>query len=108
MSIPKLQLQTWSNIGATDLPQKTHTSIRNALDTYKGWQESISYDAYLQGSCRNTTNIHYGTTWYLISNDYMTIKRKYFTGRGRQTYGVAAAKTQKNIKKINKDLEVVK
>lgn len=58
MSIPESQLQTWSNIGATDLPQKTHTSIRTALDSFKGWREPITYDAYLSGSYINSTNIH--------------------------------------------------
>jgi hypothetical protein len=58
MPIPESQLQTWSNLGATDLPQRTHISIRNALDSFKGWREPIKYDVYLSGSYVNSTNIH--------------------------------------------------
>lgn len=58
MGIPETQLQTWANLGATDLPQKTHTSIRYALDSFKGWREPITYDSYLSGSYINSTNIH--------------------------------------------------
>jgi hypothetical protein len=58
MPIPESQLQTWSNLGATDLPQRTHLSIRKALDSFKGWREPIAYDTYLSGSYINHTNIH--------------------------------------------------
>ncbi len=59
MAIPETQLQTWSNIGATDSPQKTHLSIRTALDSFKNWQsEDIKYEAYLSGSYANSTNIY--------------------------------------------------
>lgn len=57
MAIPEAQLQTWANQGATDSAQRTHTSPRSALDAYKKWPAGVTYDAYLQGSYRNTTNI---------------------------------------------------
>lgn len=57
MAIPVSQLETWANQGATDAAQRTHASIRNALDAYKKWPANVIYDPYLQGSYRNTTNI---------------------------------------------------
>ncbi len=56
MTIPRSQLETWSNQGATVTAQNTHESIRNALEKYE-WSAGVQYDAYLQGSYRNTTNI---------------------------------------------------
>jgi len=56
MTIPESQLQTWSNQGATISAQQTHESIRNALNHYQ-WASGITYEAYLQGSYRNSTNI---------------------------------------------------
>ncbi|MBW4626925.1 MAG: hypothetical protein KME49_15835 [Brasilonema octagenarum HA4186-MV1] len=56
MAISESQLQTWSNQGATVSAQQTHTSIRNALSNYQ-WISSVRYDAYLQGSYRNSTNV---------------------------------------------------
>ncbi len=57
MTISESQLTIWSNQGATDSAQKTHSSLRNALDTYEKWPVDTTYDTYLQGSYRNTTNI---------------------------------------------------
>jgi hypothetical protein len=56
MTIPNSQLVTWCNQGATVTAAATHTSIRNALSNYD-WPEGVSYDDYLQGSYRNSTNI---------------------------------------------------
>lgn len=56
MGIPKSQLETWSNQGATVTSQKTHESIRKALKRYE-WPTGVKYDVYLQGSYRNATNI---------------------------------------------------
>jgi hypothetical protein len=55
MSVPESQLQTWSNQGAITTAQSTHTSIRNALSAYN-WPVDVSYNIYLQGSYRNSTN----------------------------------------------------
>jgi len=57
MAIPEAQLQTWANQGAIDSAQRTHISLRSALDAYKKWPTGVTYDTYLQGSYRNTTNI---------------------------------------------------
>ena len=35
----------------------------------------------------STLNIHYGTAWFQISDDYKSLEGDYFTGRGRQTFG---------------------
>lgn len=56
MSISESQLQIWSNQGATVSAQRAHESIRKALTTYK-WSSGITYETYLQGSYRNSTNI---------------------------------------------------
>lgn len=56
MVISESQLQTWSNQGATVSAQQTHTSIRNALSNYQ-WVSGVRYEAYLQGSYRNSTNV---------------------------------------------------
>ena len=56
MPIPDSQLQTWSNLGATQSSQNTYASIKNALNNSFGMSGS-SYEVYLQGSYANTTNI---------------------------------------------------
>lgn len=56
MGIPESQLETWSHQGATKTAQATHESIRYALTQYS-FPDGVSYDAYLQGSYRNSTNI---------------------------------------------------
>lgn len=57
MTISESQLEIWSNQGATILAQNTHHSIRNALENYQ-WSSNVDYTSYLQGSYRNSTNIH--------------------------------------------------
>lgn len=57
MGIPETQLQTWSHQGATVTAKNTHEAIRRALENYK-WPEGVTYDAYLQGSYKNSTNIY--------------------------------------------------
>jgi len=57
MSIPEAQLQVWSNQGAVITAQNTHNSIRTALEDYR-WPDGVRYEAYLQGSYRNSTNIY--------------------------------------------------
>ena len=56
MAIPKEQLETWSHQGATVGSANTHKSIRYALDQHS-WPEGMNYEAYLQGSYPNYTNI---------------------------------------------------
>jgi hypothetical protein len=56
MPISESQLQTWSNQGATVSSQRTHESIRNSLAVYQ-WSPGVTYETYLQGSYRNSTNI---------------------------------------------------
>lgn len=55
MGLSESQLQTWSNQGATTNSQKTYASIKSALGAYQ-WPSEFSYDTYLQGSYRNSTN----------------------------------------------------
>ncbi len=57
MTIPESQFRIWTNQGPTEASQVTHKSIRSALESYKRWPTSISYNVYLQGSYRNATNI---------------------------------------------------
>ncbi len=56
MGIPESQLETWSHQGATNTAQATHDSIRYALTQYS-FPDGVSYDVYLHGSYRNSTNI---------------------------------------------------
>ena len=56
MAISETQLETWSHLGSTVGSANTHKSIRVALSQHL-WQEGMNYDAYLQGSYRNYTNI---------------------------------------------------
>ena len=56
MAIPESQLNTWSHQGSTDGSAMTHKSIRNALAKHP-WPRGVNYDAYLQGSYANHTNI---------------------------------------------------
>jgi len=56
LTIPRSQLETWSNLGAIVTAQSTHESIRNALKKHE-WPAGVKYDSYLQGSYRNVTNI---------------------------------------------------
>lgn len=44
MTIPKSQLETWSNQGATVTSKSTHESIRNALSNYD-WPDGVKGDA---------------------------------------------------------------
>ena len=56
MAIPETQLETWSHQGATVGSANTHNSIRVALARHS-WPDGMNYDAYLQGSYPNYTNI---------------------------------------------------
>ena len=56
MAIPEAQLERWSHQGATVSSADTHKSIRNALAQHS-WPNGMNYNAYLQGSYANYTNI---------------------------------------------------
>jgi hypothetical protein len=56
MPIPEPQLETWSKPGAVETAERTHKSIRAALEAYN-WPSGVQYEVYLQGSYRNRTNI---------------------------------------------------
>lgn len=56
MAIQEAQLQTWSNQGATTSSASTYSSIKNCIEG-NNWNNDVSFDIYLQGSYRNSTNI---------------------------------------------------
>jgi hypothetical protein len=56
MPIPESQLETWSKRGAVETAERTHKSIRAALEAYT-WPSGVQYEVYLQGSYKNHTNI---------------------------------------------------
>jgi hypothetical protein len=56
--IPESQLTTWANVGAEQAAQTTYASVKAALGSDRSRVRNHSYDIYLQGSYRNTTNIY--------------------------------------------------
>tara|TARA_R110001606_G_scaffold19204_1_gene70886 strand:- start:3493 stop:4395 length:903 start_codon:yes stop_codon:yes gene_type:complete len=56
MAIPESQLQTWSNQGATTSSANTYNSIKTCIEG-NNWHNDVSFNIYLQGSYRNSTNI---------------------------------------------------
>ena len=57
MAIQESQLSTWANQGSITTSAKTYESIKNCIDGIN-WNSDISYDIYLQGSYKNSTNIY--------------------------------------------------
>jgi hypothetical protein len=57
MPIPESQLETWSHQGAVTAAQSTHGSIRTALAAGTSLVKEKAYEAYLQGSYKNDTNV---------------------------------------------------
>ncbi len=55
MTIPESQLETWANRGAITTAKATADSIKKALNSYG--PDGVSFEIYLQGSYKNTTNI---------------------------------------------------
>ena len=57
MSIPEVQLETWSKVGSQTQSKETYATVRSALDdktaTYAG-----SIEIFLQGSYGNDTNVY--------------------------------------------------
>ncbi len=58
MAIPEAQLDTWSHQGSITNSANTGNSVKNALDTYTGFPEGVSFNVYLQGSYKNDTNVY--------------------------------------------------
>lgn len=58
MAIPELQLDTWSHQGAFTSSAAAYNSIKTALAVSKSKVSALSYDVFLQGSYRNSTNIY--------------------------------------------------
>ena len=58
MPIPETQLETWSHQGSITNSANTGNSIKNAIDTFQGFPDGISYNVYLQGSYKNSTNVY--------------------------------------------------
>jgi hypothetical protein len=71
MAIPENQLITWSNQGAAKSSASTYESICNCIDR-GGWNSDVNYKTYLQGSYKNTTNIH-GNSDVDIICEFMSI-----------------------------------
>ena len=57
MTVPGKQIQTWSKQGAVQTAEATHRAISKALASYNKWPGPVTYDVYLQGSYRNSTNV---------------------------------------------------
>ncbi len=55
MPIPESQLATWSKQGAITTSKSTHEAVERALRRHG---PSVTYEVYLQGSYRNSTNIY--------------------------------------------------
>ncbi|WP_271394145.1 nucleotidyltransferase domain-containing protein [Aequorivita sinensis] len=57
MPIIESQLSTWANQGSIKMSSKTYESVKNCIDSIN-WKPDITYDIYLQGSYKNSTNIY--------------------------------------------------
>lgn len=57
MPISQTQLETWSHQGAVQTAKDTHEVIRRGLTNGRVSASGHSYNVYLQGSYKNTTNI---------------------------------------------------
>lgn len=57
MSIPDSVLNRWSHARSNDASILAHTSIREVLSSYDGWNKNTKHDALLQGSYKNDTNL---------------------------------------------------
>jgi len=57
MPIPESQLETWSHQGAVTTAKATHESVRHALSASTSPVRDKNFEAYLQGSYKNSTNI---------------------------------------------------
>lgn len=56
MAFSETQLETWANQGATASSASTYNSIKTCIEGHN-WNDDVSYDIYLQGSYKNSTNI---------------------------------------------------
>ncbi|NNC68596.1 MAG: nucleotidyltransferase [Gammaproteobacteria bacterium] len=55
MAISETQLSTWSNQGAMVASAQTYNSIQACINA-ETWNNDVSYNIYLQGSYKNSTN----------------------------------------------------
>ena len=77
MSIPTNQLETWSNPGADDSAMKTYNRVKNVMEEDDSIpnQKGKSFDVYLQGSYRNSTNIYADSDVDLVIQLNSTFRR---------------------------------
>lgn len=100
MSIPSSQLDTWSNPGADDSAMTTSHRVKNVLEADDSLlqEKDKSFDVYLQGSYKNSTNIYADSDVDLIvrldstfrrnlANLTTTQKQKYKQSYSTATYG---------------------
>lgn len=52
------QLDTWSHQCSITNSANSGNSVKNAIDTYTGFPEGITFNVYLQGSYKNDTNVY--------------------------------------------------
>lgn len=57
MGIPETQLERWSHPGGVQNATKVHNSLKTALESSNSLIKNQKYNAYLQGSYRNKTNV---------------------------------------------------
>jgi hypothetical protein len=57
MAILESQLSTWANQGSIKMSSSTYESVKNCIDSIS-WKSDITYEIYLQGSYKNSTNIY--------------------------------------------------
>lgn len=56
MAINEYQLSTWSQQGSTTASANTYNSIKTCIEG-NNWNNDVSFNIYLQGSYKNSTNI---------------------------------------------------
>lgn len=58
MAITNQQFETWAKQGAIATSKATGESIKRAINIYDGFPDGVTYDVFLQGSYKNSTNIY--------------------------------------------------
>jgi hypothetical protein len=58
MAIPEGQLDTWSHQGSITNSANTGNSVKNAIESYKGFPKGVEFKVYLHGSYKNDTNVY--------------------------------------------------
>jgi hypothetical protein len=57
MTIPEVQLETWSHQGSVTQSKNTYATIKRALEDANAHYTDRNFEVYLQGSYGNDTNI---------------------------------------------------